>query len=153
MPDLFQPLRVVFLEDLDDPKMRAAVREIEEAFNVLIEVLETEDWHDLDATGEPALASDWVNAGGSHQDSRFRKTAFEVCYLEGAVTSATETPPSTIYTLPIDYRPASDLRFPVIVGTGQQVLIVRSTGVVEIQGGTLTNPVHTEGVAFYALGS
>lgn len=115
-----------------------------------------EAWHLVGSGGgEPAFQADWVNAGGALEDVRFRRLPTMTTgqqgarvYLEGAATSATETAPSILFQLPAGYRPGADMHFPIINGTTLVVVVVKSTGDVEVQSGTLTDAVHLEGIVF-----
>ncbi len=66
-------------------------------------------WHQVGAGGEPAFAGNWANFGGSDQAAAFRLGIKNDVELTGLVksTGALGAAPSTIFTLPVAYRPAN----------------------------------------------
>jgi hypothetical protein len=76
------------------------------------------DWHYVGAAGEPAFSSPWANynPGAFEQALRFRKFGDGWVYIQGIITGGTAG--STIFTLPVGYRPAGWGAYPVVHGAG-----------------------------------
>jgi hypothetical protein len=61
-------------------------------------------WHYVGASGEPAFLNSWVNYDANGwTKARFRKDALGYVHIEGLVRSGAN--PSTIFVLPVGYRP------------------------------------------------
>lgn len=90
-------------------------------------------WHSIGATGEPAFQNSWVNDTASgFQVTQYRKVG-DVVEVRGAVESGTAT--STIFTLPVGYRPPDDLGFQGSSGaTGAAAILVAPSGNVSVAG-------------------
>lgn len=77
-----------------------------------------ETWHGVAALG---YAANWADFGGAAQAGRYRRMPDGTVSLSGAVkTTAAINQPSTIFTLPVGYRPAASEIFPagvVLVGS------------------------------------
>jgi hypothetical protein len=72
----------------------------------------TDDWK------VPTLLNGWVDYGGTNPPAGYRKEG-EWIYLRGAVKNGTVgTTGSTMFTLPVGYRPAFNVFFPVVTGAG-----------------------------------
>ncbi len=70
-----------------------------------------EAWHEVGATGQPAFENGWTNFGGDWSTMAFAKDAAGFVHLKGTISAGTfET---TIFTLPVGYRPAQNLFVPV----------------------------------------
>ena len=67
-----------------------------------------EDWHYVGEAGEPAFTADWENVG--IQDLAFRKRESDVIDLMGTV-GPTGAWASTVFTLPVGYRPSGSTYF------------------------------------------
>jgi hypothetical protein len=68
--------------------------------------------------GAPSYTANWTNDGSVYGNLRFTKNgAGTIVYISGAVR-ATGSVSATIFTLPVGYRPAIDMRFPVTVYDG-----------------------------------
>lgn len=63
----------------------------------------------LEAWIAPTLTSPWVNFGGVFQAAKYRKTSEGLVMISGVVTGGSSG--STIFTLPVGYRPAASLLF------------------------------------------
>ena len=72
--------------------------------------------HAVGATGEPAFQNSWVNYAGGFDTVFFYKDNMSRCWLQGMIKSGSV--PSTVFTLPIGYRPLG----------GQQIFNVISNG-------------------------
>ena len=72
-------------------------------------------WHEVDASGEPAFQNSWVNYGGSQETAGFRVGHDGRVYLKGQVKGGTIN--TTVFTLPIGYRPANNQEFASLSGS------------------------------------
>lgn len=82
----------------------------------------------------PSFSSPWASytAGGGYQTARFRRTGNELI-IEGLVTTGATSVSgsSTVFTLPVGYRPAASFAFPQITTSSTvRQLDVLNTGVV-----------------------
>jgi hypothetical protein len=68
-----------------------------------------EAWHEVGAAGQPAFENGWVNYGGSFATAAFYKDTLGVVHLRGLVMSGTAG--TTIFQLPVGYRPGSNKIF------------------------------------------
>ena len=90
-----------------------------------------EAFRNIGAAGQPAFTNAWTNFGGGRATAGFYIDKGSVVHLKGSITGGASG--TSAYTLPVGYRPASDLLFPV--GTGSNVLtnvLLASTGTVSI---------------------
>jgi len=87
-----------------------------------------------DSWTAPSLVSSWANYGAGSTPAGYYKDPFSVVRLKGLVKSGGVG--STIFTLPVGYRPTYDWLFCVATDTGYGVVKVHDTGVVQaISGG------------------
>lgn len=63
----------------------------------------SEPWHVVGAAGEPAMVNGWVNYGTS---LAFMKDPHGFVHIKGELQAGTLTAGTTIFTLPVGYRPA-----------------------------------------------
>lgn len=82
--------------------------------NTASQLSNQEAWHVVGATGEPAFTNAWVNFGAPHAVAAFYKDAFGVVHLKGLVKNGTAA--TSIFTLPVGYRPTETRIFAVIDG-------------------------------------
>jgi hypothetical protein len=70
-------------------------------------------WNYVNASGgaAPAFTSPWANFGGTYQTARFRREGGDICRFEACIAGGTSG--TTIFTLPVGFRPASAIRFPM----------------------------------------
>lgn len=89
-------------------------------------------WHNIGAAGEPAFQNGWVNVGGTYVVARFCKLG-GITFIEMSVKSGSLV--TTIFTLPIGYRPLHDLRIPAYIFDGGAaypgLLLVTPAGLVQ----------------------
>ena len=95
-----------------------------------------EAWHEVGSSGEPAFQNSWVNYyGGTTYDTAAFYKHNGIVYLKGLVRSGTLN--TTIFTLPVGYRPDLRQMFVAIQGTNGSVrLEIRSDGTVLTSGAT-----------------
>lgn len=96
---------------------------------------DTEDWHVVGGVGEPAYQNSWVFFGGTDEYApQFRKDALGIVSLRGMTKNGTLG--SSIFTLPVGYRPAATVRAAImsngVLGYGR----VDPSGAVSYTGGS-----------------
>lgn len=96
-------------------------------------ILPDDQWHDVDASGEPAFENSWANYGSGYQSARFIKDASGVVHLSGVVASGTV--PETIFTLPAGYRPDDNILLSTESNTGIAELEIKPEGDVYVNSG------------------
>ena len=82
--------------------------EVQENF----EYFEGEDWHEVGASGEPAFENGWSNhsATSTFGKVRFKKVG-NIVYIAGLAVGGTVD--AVIFTLPVKYRPTTQIMFSV----------------------------------------
>lgn len=110
MRDLSQPPSVIPLVDVIDKKItnaRAWMTYIYELYRFV----KGEQWHELGATGEPALQNSWANVGGANDETAaFRLFGVSQLHIKGLIDSGTITDGTVVFTLPEAYWPEKHLR-------------------------------------------
>lgn len=97
----------------------------------------------------PTLASNWSHISGSVV--RYWMDADRVVHLAGAGNNTVDSIPSTIFTLPVGYRPLFDIRMPMTYGSVSVGCIrVTTDGLVIAEDGTLSAAVYLDGITFRA---
>jgi len=98
--------------------------------------------HLVGGSGEPAFAGSWTN--GSPSVGFWRDGSGVVQIVGGAFISSLSATVSTIFTLPVGYRPAGTMIFPVFatVGTTDEIdcISVQASGIVAWDRVSLTVP-------------
>jgi hypothetical protein len=61
----------------------------------------------------PNLINSWQNYGTPYQEASYRKDGSGMVWLSGAIKGGTPSATSIVFVLPIGYRPAATLRFPI----------------------------------------
>ena len=96
----------------------------------------------------PTLANGWVNYGTPYDTAGYRKDPLGRVHLKGLVKNGTAQ--TTIFTLPVGYRPAADKLFLVQTGAGASArLEVNSNGTVVAAANTVSGNLSLEGVSFH----
>jgi hypothetical protein len=90
-------------------------------------------WHLVGAAGEPAFQNSWVNYSGT-QVAQFRKFPDGKVKLSGYVKSGASG--TTIFTLPVGYRPPDQVGVASYVSGGASLLTVNPDGTVQITQNT-----------------
>jgi hypothetical protein len=67
-------------------------------------------WHTIGGAGEPAFGAGWSNFGGGFAGARFRRTVDRRVEVQGLVSNV-GAGGTGVFTLPVGYRPAAQLRF------------------------------------------
>jgi hypothetical protein len=80
----------------------------------------------------PTLLNGWVNFGSGNIEASFYKDEFGVVHLSGLIKSGTTTGGTTLFTLPIGYRPPLSINFITADVDGFARLFITNTGVVGI---------------------
>ncbi len=106
-----------------------------------------EPFHEIGSAGEPAFQNSWVNeVPATEATGAFYKDPFGRVYLKGLLTGGSN---STIFTLPVGYRPAKALVDVIFRdGGGTGTLIVYDDGKVDVVTGT--GSLGLDGVSFRA---
>lgn len=91
----------------------------------------------------PALQGAWVNTGGVYPNAAYWRDAGNQVWLRGRIQGGSV--PSTLFTLPVQYRPIGTRSFATSLG---DVIEVSAAGVVTVVSGS--SPVSLDGVTFRA---
>jgi hypothetical protein len=85
----------------------------------LLAVLTPGPWQYVNVAGgaAPAFNSPWANYGGVYQPLRFRREGGDICRIEGIV-GGNATTGTSVFTLPLGFRPANNGRMYSQVDTG-----------------------------------
>lgn len=99
------------------------------------------------------FANGWSNLGANWDTAQYRKYPDNTVMLRGVVTGGTKTDATVMTTLPVGYRPAKDMIFPVGNGSGGTVanpnIRIFSNGQVQIFGmAAATTAAHSWSVTF-----
>jgi hypothetical protein len=94
-------------------------------------------WHAIGSTGQPAFQNGWVNYGAPYPVAAFRQSPLGSVRIRGLVASGAINLP--MFTLPVGYRPPSEVAFstPCFTGTAgvHGDMRVLSDGTVKIASG------------------
>lgn len=94
-------------------------------------------WHEIGAAGEPVFTNSWTNFGGSYETAAFYKDRGRV-YFKGLIKSGTLN--SLAFTLPVGYRPAQRVSYPLRSGgNGVGSVDIDTNGAVAIVVGSGNN--------------
>lgn len=93
----------------------------------------------------PTLAGTWVNFGAGQANSGYWKDGEGVVHLMGHVKDGTIG--TTIFTLPVGYRPNASVQFPCVSNGAFGAISINSSGVVTAQAGN-TAGVGLDGITF-----
>jgi hypothetical protein len=81
---------------------------------------------------EPTLLNGWVNFGSGFETAGYYKDEFGVVHLRGLIKSGTTTAGTTLFNLPIGYRPSNN-KFTIIANHNTfAILSINTTGNVNI---------------------
>jgi hypothetical protein len=72
----------------------------------------TDGWHEVGTTGEPAFENSWVNYGSPNVTAAFMKDSMGFVHLKGLIKSGTLD--AGAFTLPVGYRPSASVHFPTV---------------------------------------
>lgn len=115
---------------MDASAVTAAVAPVLDATQGGIAAGSLEGWHEIGATSEPAFENSWVNFGGVYPTCAFRKLATGLVVIKGSAKSGTSA--STIFTLPVGYRPGATHSIASIDGSnGLSRIWVTSAGAMQ----------------------
>lgn len=125
--------------------MRDPISELTEAIRNLDRRLRKLENHEPSLFGGeiPVLAGAWVNTGGVYPNAAYWRDASNMVWLRGRVQGGAV--PSTLFTLPVNYRPIGTRSFATSLG---DVIEVDTAGVVTVVSGA--SPVSLDGVMFRA---
>jgi hypothetical protein len=101
----------------------------------------------------PTLLNGWVNYGISGGAlAAFIKDDMGFVHLKGLIKDGTTTAGTTIFTLPVGYRPLSSLYFLVADSNGFARLFVASNGVIAIEADANNTYLSLDQITFRAEG-
>ncbi len=106
----------------------------------LSEVVTTEDWHDVDATGEPAFENSWVNFESNNPVASFKKLD-GVVFIKGTVKDGSAAD-DDMFTLPESYRPDEKRAIVSVSQSGICTITVDTDGTVKAGSGGSTTWTH-----------
>ena len=127
------------------------IRNIETRLNNLEKALfPIENWRYIGESGQPNFENSWTNYNTStHQSCAFYKDSFGIVRLKGAVSTGTIS--SSIFTLPVGYRPLKSINQTVLSNGAFGIIQINSSGTVICTTGTNTI-VSLDNIAFRAEG-
>lgn len=96
----------------------------------------------------PTLAGAWVNSGGLWEAAGYCKDANGLVRLRGMVTGGVS--PGLIFSLPVGYRPAGDMRIATVANNAFAAIEVKANGDVNAVVGSATG-LSLAGVAFQSV--
>jgi len=89
-------------------------------FNTVLPVAIAEKYKvatNIPAVNTPALLNSWVNYDASTQPAGYYKDSNNIVHLQGLIKGGSTVTQSTIFTLPVGFRPAKTLIFVSLSGT------------------------------------
>lgn len=94
----------------------------------------------------------WVSAfpAGGYNPAGYRKDASGVVHLRGLVANSASLTDSTVFSLPVGYRPSGRAEFATIRNDALGRLQIRSTGEVVVIGSGVTTYISLDPAIFYA---
>jgi hypothetical protein len=97
---------------------------------------------------EPTLLNGWVNFGSIYEISGFYKDEFNVVHLRGLVKDGTTTNGTTIFTLPVGYRPLKVLIFIIVTNNTLASIAVNPNGTVVVNSAVSSTWLSLDGISF-----
>ena len=98
----------------------------------------------------PTLLNGWVNFGTGNVAASFYKDEFGVVHLRGLIKDGTTTANTTLFTLPVGYRPLLANYFVTADIDGFARLYVTDTGVVAVAGNAINGYLSLNQISFKA---
>lgn len=102
-------------------------------------------WHEIGASGEPALQNSWANEGAAGSETAAYKRNRDTLYIKGLIDSGTITDGTVIFTLPAGYRPNNVIKVAgmYVQGSAENAyqLEIQTDGDVAIYGVSGASPV------------
>jgi|SRR5579863_10146055 len=86
------------------------------------------------AIAAPTLLNGWVNFGSGFENAGYWKDSHNLVHVQGLVKLGTI--PSTVFLLPVGYRPPAGLIFPVFSNNAFGWINVNTNGTVTASGGS-----------------
>jgi hypothetical protein len=106
------------------------------------------NWHEVGKPGQPPFQDSWENLDTtSYSTCAFRKDGQNMVYLKGTITGGGVD--STIFTLPVGYRPSQLLMFDPYGGTYNSEITVYPDGRVR-KGPNYNSFACLDGIVFHA---
>jgi hypothetical protein len=96
----------------------------------------------------PTLLGSWVNVGSFYEPAKYYKDGWNRVFLSGMVKSGTAS--STVFTLPVGFRPANVHVFIATADNAYARVNVSDNGNVDFALGTATGYLSLDGISFLA---
>jgi len=90
----------------------------------------------IEASIAPTLLNSWVNYGGLRTVAGFYKDKFKMVHLEGVIKSGTTTSPTSLFVLPVGYRPSTRRKFATVSNGAFASVFIDSDGNVYYESGS-----------------
>jgi hypothetical protein len=135
------PLPQVFEQRVTDPTTQRAFDNVTQALEAAVDQLQPfvqfEAWRGVGAQGQLAFTTGWQNYTGvlnTYALAAYRKNPLARVELRGLVERSAGVA-TTLFTLPLGYRPEKTEMFAVYTSTGVGRIDVQSDGQVVLQAG------------------
>ncbi len=96
----------------------------------------------------PSLLNGWVNYGGVYQDAGYYKDPLGMVHLRGLVKDGTATAGTTLFTLPVGFRPLAQTVLITLTNSVLGALNIETDGDVNVGGGTSSAWFSLENITF-----
>ena len=104
-------------------------------------------WYEIGVAPAPSFGAGWSNTGGGFYNAAYTKDASGWVHLRGLVNGTLGT---TLFTLPVGFRPSSAIRFSTLYSTDSFACgSVDTTGIVTPGGSGAVLSFGLDGVSFY----
>tara|TARA_R110000803_G_scaffold54770_1_gene111563 strand:- start:209 stop:1639 length:1431 start_codon:yes stop_codon:yes gene_type:complete len=90
----------------------------------------------LETSIAPTLLNSWVNYGGTRQVAGYYKDKYGIVHLDGVIKSGTTTNPTSLFVLPVGYRPGATIKFATSSNAAFASLFIDSGGNVYYESGS-----------------
>lgn len=108
---------------------------------IVVDYVET-GWHEIGSGGEPAFQNSWVNVGGSYDTAAFCKIG-GITFIKGSVKTGTLG--TTVFTLPVGYRPLLQRRTAMPLWDGGShhhgMLFISTAGEIQVNSSTASGAI------------
>lgn len=80
----------------------------------------------------PSLLNSWVNYGGEHEVAGYLKDTMGFVHMKGLIKSGAGTAGTTLFVLPVGYRPAETVIIPTVGADAAEIMSVDTSGNVKV---------------------
>jgi len=98
----------------------------------------------------PTFVNSWADLAGGHDARYIKDLTNGIVYMKGLVTGGSDSTTTTIFTLPVGYRPSTTLRIIEETSGGAGVMQVLATGQVQFGGANVHTGNATGFLSIYA---